>query len=91
MKSKNFAEVYRLRRTRDGSEWLAFKAEEHEKLLNDILAHLGKMEEILNRPVGTSLRTDVMTAETLFCTNCGRKETSDHNYCGRCGSSLPKS
>jgi hypothetical protein len=84
------SEVYFLKRTSDGSEWIAFKEKEYEKPLNDILAHLEKMHEILKRPTfGGRTPTSAM-AEAVFCTNCGRRETSGHNYCGWCGTALPK-
>lgn len=85
------SEIYFLKRTRDGSKWIAFKAEEYQKLLNRILAHLEKMDEILKRPVFGGPTQTTMASDDVFCTNCGRKETRDHNYCGRCGTTLPRS
>ena len=49
-KGKELTEVYRLKRLGDGSEWLAFKVEEQEKFLSELLAQIEGMKEILNRP-----------------------------------------
>jgi len=90
LKGSKPTEVFHLKRLSDGSRWVAFRAEEHEEFLNDVLSSLKKMEGILNRPTFGSSSTTAVTTESVFCTNCGQRETRDHNYCGRCGSVLPK-
>ena len=87
-----FTDVYSLKRTNDDSLWYAYKAEEHDKFLSDMLSIVERMETNLNKfGQSANIHSAPNREESLYCTNCGSKEIVGHNYCGKCGQRLPSS
>jgi hypothetical protein len=83
-----------LKKVGDGSIWYAYKAKEHDKFPKDILDIVERIDASFKKNGFTTYQgTNVVPVieQSLYCTNCGSKESPNHNYCGKCGNRLAKS
>jgi zinc-ribbon domain len=87
-----FSEIYHLQIAGEDSVWYAYRAQEHDRFLKDLLAIIESVEGSFKRTglrTTPSASTTPVSEHTLFCTNCGAKGVAGYNYCGKCGTRLP--
>ena len=82
-----------MKKVGDDSIWYAYKAKEHDKFLKDILEIVEKIDASFKKSGFTTRQitsSSPVAEQSLYCTNCGSKESPNHNYCGKCGNRLAK-